>query len=254
VPTVAAAYAEQRRALERRLADHLPAARAAAIAAHVRDAIAIHPRAATERDLAVGASRLGGAPDLPPGATWPSNADGDLQFVAQLRLEQLAELDVHRRLPARGLLSVFGGFRSDHDSACEGRVLLHADVAGLAPRQPPGRPAAAPVGVEFAPRALLPPHSSVLVPRPGAADPYHALYDDHYRVSRDDAESFHGLFGFARPGEDEQRADEELLLRLDADAEAYDMVEAACACFFVPRADLARGDFSRARMYEGATH
>lgn len=250
---VAAAYAEQRRALERLLSDHLPAARAAHIAAHVRDAIAIHPRTATGRDLAVGASRLGGGPDLPPSATWPSNADGDFHFVAQLRLEQLAELDLHRRLPARGLLSFFHGFRSDLESACEGRVLFHADVTGLAPRQPPGMPAA-PVGVDFTPRALLPPHSSALVPRPGAADPYHGIYDDFYRMYRYDAESFHGLFGFDRPSEDEQRADEELLLRIDADADAYDMVEAVCAYFFVSRDDLARGDFGRVRMYEGAPY
>ncbi len=57
---------------------------------------------------AIGKTRVGGAPDLPPGSSWPS-IDGELlSFVLQLRLDRLPAL-TYPRLPAHGLLSVFLG-------------------------------------------------------------------------------------------------------------------------------------------------
>ena len=55
----------------------------------------------------VGASRLGGEPDLPPGAEWPRKAGAPLSFVAQLDLSELAPYDVEGVLPTDGLLSFF---------------------------------------------------------------------------------------------------------------------------------------------------
>ena len=54
----------------------------------------------------VGASKLGGAPDLPAGAPWPAGGDGrPLTFLAQLDLAALPEVDPD--LPRDGTLSFF---------------------------------------------------------------------------------------------------------------------------------------------------
>lgn len=58
-------------------------------------------------DLALGASRFGGVPDLPPGHTWPRFGQRPLAMVAQLNLAELAPLDAEKRLPAHGWLAFF---------------------------------------------------------------------------------------------------------------------------------------------------
>jgi uncharacterized protein YwqG len=251
-------YSEQRRALGDLLRAALPAKPAAHIESLIRDVIAIVPRKARKADAALGVSRLGGAPDLPAGESWPAMDGGEVHFVAQLRLEDIAPLDLHRSLPARGLLSFFQGFGTEGEYVIEGQVRYFPDAPkGLAPLPRPGRRKGFEiVGVDFEPRAMLPPHSSGLVPFEGADDPYVALFDEHYRTytEGDDYARFHGLFGFDRPRELEQRDGERMLLRLDAaDGVAYEFVESVCAYYWIPEAALAATDFTQARLYEGAS-
>jgi uncharacterized protein YwqG len=54
-----------------------------------------------------GGSRVGGAPDLPPGFEWPKREEEELAFIAQIRLDELAAADDSLPLPARGLLLFF---------------------------------------------------------------------------------------------------------------------------------------------------
>lgn len=54
----------------------------------------------------VGASRIGGEPDLPEGAEWPVDGTTPMSFVAQFRLDELAQVAASP-LPAIGLLSFF---------------------------------------------------------------------------------------------------------------------------------------------------
>jgi uncharacterized protein YwqG len=54
-----------------------------------------------------GTSRLGGQPDLPPGASWPVGKSLPLSFVAQIRLEEIVPYDVEHLLPPAGLLSFY---------------------------------------------------------------------------------------------------------------------------------------------------
>jgi uncharacterized protein YwqG len=251
-------FDDQRRELSRLLRDSLPAERAARIEALIRDSIAITTRKTKKTDTATGASRLGGVPDLPNGSAWPSKRDGGVDFVGQLRLEDLAPFDIHHRLPANGLLSFFHGFLTNGEYEAEARIFYFPDARhGLSPCEPPqvarlrGRPT--PRGIDFAPMALLPPHCSPLVPREGKDDPYVELFDTLYQTYGDEDVWFHGLFGFDRPREGEQRADEEVLLRLDANDAPYDFVEAACAYYFIPRADLTRMNLANVRLYEGAS-
>lgn len=71
------------------------------------------------KELLIGASRIGGAPDVAPDFVWPraedaetqwwgrERADGPLSFLAQINFEQAAPHDPTNILPARGLLLLF---------------------------------------------------------------------------------------------------------------------------------------------------
>lgn len=53
--------------------------------------------------LPIGASRFGGAPDVPPGFRWPTRAGRPLSFLAQIDLEELR----HPELPSGGWIAFF---------------------------------------------------------------------------------------------------------------------------------------------------
>lgn len=113
------------------LADAHLARVAPALRALVRPAIRLRAAPPPAAGGAIGASRLGGRPDLPRGLPWPTArlrvpppsagfirdhphlpvlpASGvlALPFIAQLRLDELAPLDEERRLPRSGLLAFF---------------------------------------------------------------------------------------------------------------------------------------------------
>jgi len=122
-------------------------------------------RPTDEDALPVGASKFGGAPDLPPGFEWPvwqgrpesekwkwrdpaewSRNDGPLCFLAQFRLADLAAYDLGGALPPSGLLYFFcaiwkqalGAYPEDRD--CWKVMLYEGDASGLARRPPPVLP------------------------------------------------------------------------------------------------------------------
>jgi hypothetical protein len=72
-------------------------------------------------------SKIGGAPDLPPGWKAPRGWKG-FQFYLQLDLAELAPLDRDERLPRTGLLTWF-----QHESKGECRLLYHPNPAELVP-------------------------------------------------------------------------------------------------------------------------
>ena len=57
--------------------------------------------------IPVGASHLGGLPDLPPEQGWPAMNGSPMSFVGQIRLQDAHALDGAASLPAEGLLSFF---------------------------------------------------------------------------------------------------------------------------------------------------
>lgn len=64
--------------------------------------------------LAVGASKIGGAPDLTPNEKWPLTDDGiPLRFKLQINLSEICNLLPDSGLPASGLLSFFYDFMCD---------------------------------------------------------------------------------------------------------------------------------------------
>ena len=58
-------------------------------------------------DSPIGASRIGGLPDLPPGAAWPRLEGAALSFLAQIDLGELHRYPGAEALPAAGLLMFF---------------------------------------------------------------------------------------------------------------------------------------------------
>lgn len=61
---------------------------------------------ADEKKIAVGATKIGGHPDLPAGTTWPRHARCPMTFIAQIDLASIAKI-LDSELPSRGLLSFF---------------------------------------------------------------------------------------------------------------------------------------------------
>ena len=73
-------------------------------------------------NLPIGASKIGGCPDVPADFVWPYVTGGGicenddkphpLTFMAQFNLSELADCDTENRLPKAGLLSFFMTMRA----------------------------------------------------------------------------------------------------------------------------------------------
>jgi uncharacterized protein YwqG len=83
------------------------AAHAEALTQQARDAIRCRFRAAAERAIEPGGSKVGGSPDLPPEVSWPAGPDAvPLSFLVQFNLAEVPVAD-DDGLPREGLLSFF---------------------------------------------------------------------------------------------------------------------------------------------------
>lgn len=78
-------------------------------ASRIQSCLSLSTEPALENDIAIGATKMGGFPDLPGNAVWPSKPKGGkpLSFIAQLDLAQLKAREIEPALPDSGLLSFF---------------------------------------------------------------------------------------------------------------------------------------------------
>lgn len=99
-------------------------------------------RQKSSEEIAVGASKIGGMPHLPPGFRWPYyegtnyhkvKARRPLSFIAQINLAEAAAFDTEKKLPPSGFLYFFyeldtmeWGLKPE-DKGCAG--VFHCDVA-----------------------------------------------------------------------------------------------------------------------------
>lgn len=171
-----------------------------------------------------GTTHLGGLPDLPADAEWPVWRGRPLTLVAQIRLEDSAELDEERLLPPAGLLSFFwdsaavaeyaadveaddaAGWGFDPADAGSARVLYTADAAAVSRRdRPDGLPAEAILNPRAAtprPRLTIPPWEStdfeLLGLEDTQTDAYFELARELARVQAagDAVETTHQLLGY----------------------------------------------------------
>lgn len=79
----------------------------AALRDNLTPAIALLLEKADNENLAVGQSKIGGAPDVPADFDWPQWKEKPLGFVAQFNFEEVAPFDLKQELPTSGLLSFF---------------------------------------------------------------------------------------------------------------------------------------------------
>ncbi len=95
-----------------------------------------------EDKIAVGASKLGGLPDMPAGAAWPIGKGAPLAFITQIRLEDVRAFEAAQALPAAGLLTFFYDaaqqtYGSDPADRGGWQVLYAGDPAQLQRLTPP---------------------------------------------------------------------------------------------------------------------
>jgi hypothetical protein len=214
-----------------------------ALTALIKPAIALTSRDATPDDLALGASRIGGEPDLPSGTAWPENDDGPLLFVMQVRLADVAPFDLDEVLPSDGLLSLFT------DRFCDDVQVLYTpespEGGALEARVRPADTEDGPFpacGVDFSPQLQLPPHSSAFVGVEGSADvpgsaarmgsklclpkAAYEKYWDHVWIPwlaqrpSSAGSGAHQMLGYAATQDSEQLADDEVLIAFDSDDRA----------------------------------
>jgi uncharacterized protein YwqG len=72
-----------------------------------KPAIRLNATVVEETTLAVGVSKLGGVPDLPPGISWPDWKGLPQSFIGQIRLADVRPYDVNHVLPPDGMLWFF---------------------------------------------------------------------------------------------------------------------------------------------------
>lgn len=74
----------------------------------LRSEIAIQPEDASDTEIKVGQSKIGGQPDLPKNQTWFKENNGkSLGFLAQINLSETRQFDKSNQLPSSGLLYFF---------------------------------------------------------------------------------------------------------------------------------------------------
>jgi hypothetical protein len=210
-----------------------------------------------EAKLPLGGTKIGGLPELPPGAKWPTQSGVPLAFVAQLRLEDVKKLG-EKRLPEKGLLSFF---IDDEAEDYPGKVLVvHTkDPKKLERLEPPpsfqarraGRPARQPFAactVKMVPTLTVPSSSNPVVTKLGAKAA--EAYEEHVALEQPEVPQ---LLGFRFHGYDaENPATARLLLRVSSDDQA-DMGwgDNDCLDLYIPRKDLEKGSFAKVYPYIG---
>jgi uncharacterized protein (TIGR02996 family) len=139
------------RLLERIAAKDVPELKAPALRL-ARPALRMKKTAADDKKIAVGASKIGGQPDLPPGYTWPPGGDchaiynddtGGTDrlagFLAQVNFAEIADTLAARDLPAAGVLSFFcfQDIENDNPDSIGAKAVFFPDPTALARTAPP---------------------------------------------------------------------------------------------------------------------
>jgi hypothetical protein len=226
----------------------------------VQPALHVFPKRVDEKKIALGASKVGGLPDLPAGAAWPTNDGCPMGFVAQLRLEDLAKHG-EKRLPGKGLLYFFVHDEPFADGHLAKACIFHASDTKKLTRTPlpadfqmhrdgkPMRKAYCACELTFVPTLTLPSASNAALTKHLSKKEAGAFEEsvqlDHPVVSQ--------VLGYRNHGYDaENPATSQLLFRMTSDAQAdMEWGDVDCLDFYIPQKDLAKGVFTKAYPYVG---
>lgn len=220
----------------------------------LRPAIALLSTRSTDEAIAVGATKLGGCPDLPPGMPWPREGAQIFGFVAQLRMEELSALDPEGLLPKKGLLSFFVQDES-------GEPLEYYGAAKVMLLDGPLERCAVPEGFDLRPdgTVIREPYAActllaqpiVMVPSAGHPLCESLLPDDKRDAYEDDvrrSSMTHGnqLLGYRNVFEGENDPDVRLLFQVTSDDEAgMEWGDVQDLAFLIRTEDLKKHDFSK---------
>lgn len=100
-------FAQKRRDAESLIRQHAPTSSHAELIALLQPAIVLNATLATDAKIPLGASKFGGAPDVPDGFEWPMWNGKSHTFLAQINLAEVAPLDREKQLPPEGVLLFF---------------------------------------------------------------------------------------------------------------------------------------------------
>ncbi len=117
-----------------------------------RPALRMKKSKASDRTIPVGASKIGGLPDLPPDYPWPPGGDchaiynddtGGTErlagFLAQVNFAEIADTQAAKDLPKTGVLSFFcfQDIENDNPDAIGAKAIFFPDPAVLVRTEPP---------------------------------------------------------------------------------------------------------------------
>ena len=100
-------YAQKRSEIEALIHQHAPASSHTELIALLHPAIALNATLADDAQIPLGASKFGGAPDVPTDFVWPTWKGKSLTFLAQINLAEVASLEIEKQLPSVGVLLFF---------------------------------------------------------------------------------------------------------------------------------------------------
>lgn len=174
-----------------------------------------------DADLPVGATKLGGAPDLPPGTAWPNFEERPMAFVAQVNLADVAPLYRDGFLPPAGVVSFFCATADLHRPDA-GHVRFAEATASLARTKPPPELAAherhATLALTAEPDLTLGPAESPSVENLGLSDDEQFAYRDMMEAEHETP--IHRMLGHPDIVQNDPRdADPDLCLLLQVDSD-----------------------------------
>lgn len=226
-----------------------------------------------EETLAIGASKVGGLPDLPPETPWPEWKGTPLSFIAQIRLSDIATYDREGVLPHTGMLSFFcvdeGQLWTYDPGTNRGGYVLYeqSDPSRLlrrpAPASLPASSRFTPCAIDFSLELTLPAFESPSIKRLGLY--WEAMYGDQAIPQvREEGERYielsrkleqlygntlrvHRLLGHPDPIQvTDMPDDERLLLQIDSDgAPGMDWGDTGRLYYLIPRQALAARNFEQ---------
>lgn len=224
------------------------------VMAHVQPAVRFHSYLMEVGDLPLGASRMGGAPDLPPGLPWPEIKGRPIEFLAQIDLAAAARAFPLPGLPTAGWLAVFSDSKQIYEGVWEDRrfwqlIYFEGEAAELVRREYPGEPR------DYFNLCELKFEREDCVPDLSDLVPNDLLGDDTWEVCRDlnerineakDWRPVHRLGGYPMLIQTflEDYAGWRFLLQIDSDAEpGWMWGDAGRLYFWISQEDLAAGVF-----------
>lgn len=231
---------------------------------------------AAMEQLATGASRFGGVPDLPPGVAWPARDGVPMEFIAQIRLADVAAAGADARLPAQGsLLFFYNSQWSSSDMEREApccAVVFHDGPDDALVRTPPPRvewksefadvTQFAPflhgvASLAFEPTVAVPGGVSPFI-TPPLSDFWQDFQSEHGSAlsGQDEDEPYHENFLLGYVDEQDyvdahaNGTNDQLLLQVDSeDAAEFQFGDCNKLFFLLTKDELAARDFSKARVY-----